>query len=93
LGGAPAVTFTRALYLVGIDEIRAALRAQATEVETVMTIGHNPGWEDAVHVLSGVRARLSPCAAVLLRTTAGTWADAADRSGWGFEALLWPDGG
>ena len=48
LGAAPAVTLTRELYLMGIDEIRAVLSEQPPAVDTVMVIGHNPGWEDAI---------------------------------------------
>lgn len=91
LGSTPAVTFTRDLYLMGIDEIRAVLREQAVELETVMVLGHNPGWEDAVHALSGVRARMMPCAAALLRTLAETWTAAAERSAWTLDELVRPD--
>lgn len=90
LGAAPAVSFTRALYLMGIDEIRTALRELPAAVDTAMVIGHNPGWEDAIYALCGVRARMSPCAAALLHTTATTWADAAARSDWQLEELLRP---
>jgi phosphohistidine phosphatase len=90
LGAAPAVSFTRALYLMGIDEIRAALRELPPELDTAMVIGHNPGWEDAIHALCGVRARMSPCAAALLHTTAATWTDAAARDDWQLEELLRP---
>lgn len=89
--GTPAVTFTRDLYLMGIEEIRAALREQSAEVETVMVLGHNPGWEDAVHALCGVRARMMPCAAALMRTHADTWAAAATRSDWTLDELVRPD--
>ena len=91
LGSSPAVTFTRDLYLMGVDEIRAVLRDASLEVDTVMVIGHNPGWEDAVHALSGVRARMMPCAAALLRTPAPRWPDAAARSDWTLEELVRPD--
>ena len=91
LGGTPTVTFTRALYLMGIDEIRAVLCEQPPEVDTVMLIGHNPGWEDAVYALCGVRARMMPCAAALLSITADTWADAAAGSDWELDELLRPD--
>jgi phosphohistidine phosphatase len=90
LGAAPAISFTRALYLMGIDEIRTALRELPTAVDTAMVIGHNPGWEDAIHALCGVRARMSPCAAALLHTTAATWTDAAARGDWQLEELLHP---
>lgn len=91
LGGAPEVTFARALYLRGIDEIRAVLRQQPPEVDTVMVIGHNPGWEGSIHALCGTHARLAPCDAVLLQTAAATWADAAARHDWQLEELLRPD--
>jgi phosphohistidine phosphatase len=91
LAGAPTVIFTRALYLMGIDEIRAVLREQDPAVDTVMVLGHNPGWEDAIHALSGVRGRMAPCTAALLQTTAGSWAEAAARTDWALDTLLRPD--
>jgi phosphohistidine phosphatase len=93
LGGAPTVTFTRTLYLMGIAEIRAALAALAPAVGTVMVIGHNPGWEDAVHELCGVRVRMGTCDAALLSVAAATWPEAVARGDWAFEALLRPDEG
>ena len=94
-GSTPTVTFTRSLYLMGVDEIRAALREQSAAVDTVMMIGHNPGWEHAVHAMSSVRARMMPCAAALLRTPpdtpADTWTDVAARSDWTLDELVRPD--
>lgn len=89
IGGTPTVTFTNALYLMGIDEIREALRELPDDVETAMVIGHNPGWEDAVHDLSGVRVRMTTCNAALLHTT-GNWADAVSRGDWELQVLLRP---
>jgi phosphohistidine phosphatase len=91
LGSAPAVTFTRDLYLMGIDEIRAVLHDLRAEVDTAMVLGHNPGWEDAVHALCGVRARMMPCAAALLRAPADAWPDVAARSSWTLDELVRPD--
>lgn len=90
-GSTPAVTFTRDLYLMGVDEIRAVLHDLRAELDTVMVLGHNPGWEDAVHALCGVRARMMPCAAALLRTPADAWADVAARSNWTLDELVRPD--
>lgn len=90
LGGEPSVRFTPALYLMGIDEIRDALRELPPEVETAMVIGHNPGWEDAVHELCGVRVRMTTCNAALLHVQAATWAEAAARSDWALEVVLRP---
>lgn len=88
---APSVTFTRDLYLMGIDEIRAVLHHLRAEVDTVMVLGHNPGWEDAVHALCGVRARMMPCAAALLRTPTDTWPAVAARGSWTLDELVRPD--
>lgn len=91
LGGAPTITFTPALYLMGIAEIRAALRELGPEVGTAMVIGHNPGWEDAVQELCGVRARMSPGNAALLQVSCDTWAEAVERRDWVLDQLLRPD--
>lgn len=90
LGAAPAVSFTRALYLMGIDEIRAALHELPPAIDTAMVLGHNPGWEDAIHTLSGVIARMAPCAAGLLWITAEGWPDAAARRDWTLDDVLRP---
>lgn len=78
LGVAPPVAMLPALYLMGPDELRAALRGVGPAVGTVMAIGHNPGWEDAVHELCGVRVRMGPCMAALLEGQAEGWSTAVD---------------
>ncbi|MEM9463183.1 MAG: histidine phosphatase family protein [Myxococcota bacterium] len=90
LGGEPEVTFSRTLYLAGEPEIRAVVASLAASVSTAMLIGHNPGWEDAVTELSGVRVSMTTCNAALLTLTAPTWADAAKRSGWTLEQMVRP---
>jgi phosphohistidine phosphatase len=90
LGGEPEVSFTRSLYLAGPPEVRAALAMLDDAVSTAMVIGHNPGWEDVVSALCEVRVRITTCNAALLVIQAPTWADAASRRDWGFEAMLRP---
>jgi phosphohistidine phosphatase SixA len=55
-----------------------------------MLIGHNPGWEDAVHQLTGVRAQMTTCNAALLSTDAGAWGEAAQRGDWVLERVVRP---
>ena len=62
-------------YLGGIGEIRDALSEQDDAHRTLMVLGHNPGWEEALLWLTGVRERLTSANAALLRSTAATWKD------------------
>ena len=90
LGGEPRVTFTRALYLAGPPEVREALRELPPEIDTAMVIGHNPGWEEVVFELCGIRVRMTTCNAALLEVAADGWSDAMARPDWRFEAVLRP---
>jgi phosphohistidine phosphatase len=91
LRDAATVDFTPTFYLMGITEIRAALRHVAPEVDTVIVLGHNPGWEDAVRELCGVRVRMAPCHAALLSTAAASWHEASERGDWSFETIVRPE--
>lgn len=90
LGGSPEVSFTRSLYLAGPPEVREALAELPDGVETAMVVGHNPGWEEVVFELCGVRVRMTTCNAALLEVEAGSWAEALRRHDWRFEAVLRP---
>ena len=90
LGGAPRVELTRSLYLAGPSEVRAALRELGPEVGTAMVIGHNPGWEDVVYGLCGVRVRMTTCNAALLEVKEESWAEALERRDWHFDQVLRP---
>ncbi|MEX1365979.1 MAG: histidine phosphatase family protein [Nannocystaceae bacterium] len=90
LGGTPQVSFARALYLAGPTEVREALRGLPDEVGTAMVIGHNPGWEDVVFGLSGVRVRMTTANAALLEVQAAGWAEAVGRGDWRLDAVLRP---
>ena len=89
-GDPPEVVFTRDLYLANPARIRAAIAELPNDVDTAMLIGHNPGWEDAVHELSGVRERMTTCNAALLSLQAESWADAAERGDWVIERVVRP---
>lgn len=90
LGGSPDVRFTSSLYLAGPPEVRQALRELPDGVETAMVIGHNPGWEEVVFELCGVRVRMTTCNAALLEVKADGWDEAMVRQDWRFETVLRP---
>lgn len=89
-GSSPEVSFSRELYHAGLDEIREQLSEGADEAETIMVIGHNPGWEDAAEALTGKSIRMTTCNAVLLSTKAEDWSEALASGDWKVEHLLRP---
>jgi phosphohistidine phosphatase len=89
--GEPEVGFTRELYLTGIAAVREALAKVPDDVATVMVIGHNPGWEGVVDVLTGEEVRMTTCNAALLSVEADSWSDAvAMDSCWKLHNVLRP---
>ncbi|TNE89530.1 MAG: histidine phosphatase family protein [Deltaproteobacteria bacterium] len=45
--------FTGQLYHAGVDQVRRLLPEVPDHVETVLLVGHNPGWESVVGWFSG----------------------------------------
>ncbi|MBK6580417.1 MAG: hypothetical protein IPG17_30515 [Sandaracinaceae bacterium] len=71
------------LYHAGADAARAALATVPDGVTTVMLIGHNPGWEEALTALCGARETLPTASvAMLQRDDETAWAGRA-----GFELV------
>lgn len=76
------------LYHGTLADIVEAVRTYVRDHETVLVLGHNPGWEDAAHALSGRRLTLKTANAVLLSSKTA-W-PAAIKASWVFEDLLTP---
>ena len=73
----PEVQLLPSLYHAGADAARAALATVPDTMTTVMLIGHNPGWEEALTALCGARETLPTASvAMLQRDGAPAWADA-----------------
>lgn len=68
--------FTRALYLADLEELRRAAAAWPETAGTVLALGHNPGWEDALSLLSESPQTMTTGNAGLLEIEAPTWSDA-----------------
>lgn len=73
---APPPTFTRSLYLAGLPAIRQLARAWNPELRTLLLLGHNPGWEQALGALTGTPGHMTTGNAALLIGRGDTWADA-----------------
>lgn len=81
------VTFLPKLYLSGQRTVLPLLAAQTAE--TVMLIGHNPGWEELASALTGQPLTMTTCNAALLLSEATDWPAAASTP-WALVDLLRP---
>jgi phosphohistidine phosphatase SixA len=77
----PQVEFTPALYLAGPHAMREVVAGVADEIATVMALGHNPGWEEAVEWLAGEHVQLATADAALLESSGDTWREALREEG------------
>ena len=66
----------RAFYHGGLNDIKSACAKLLDDVDTVLVLGHNPGWEGAVAELGGQWQRMTTANAALLESGAETWAEA-----------------
>lgn len=80
--------FTRRLYLGGwMPFVQTVGGSQG---DTVLVIGHNPGWEDVVELLCGQHVRMTTGNAVLLRREPVPWNMAVEPDAWGLVDVLRP---
>lgn len=86
---APAARFSPELYGGGLAEIRALAATVAAGVETLLVLGHNPGFEAAVEQLAGAPAAMTTANAALLTGAGTTWREAL-AGPWRLEAMLKP---
>jgi phosphohistidine phosphatase len=89
--GSAAVSYNPRLYHAGMGEVRQALSFVGAQIQRVMVVGHNPGWEQVVEWLSATSVRLTTCNAVILRGQGSTWEEAlSERGNWSIEAIIRP---
>lgn len=78
------------LYHAGIDEVREACYGLPASVETVLIVGHNPGWEETLHALCGESHEMTTANAALLSREAPSWTAAINSGGWQLHGTLRP---
>src|SRR5262245_42044069 len=83
------VRFTRALYAGGPAELRTEVARVSANVGTVLVLGHNPGWEEAVRALSGQEVQITTANVVLLQGEGATWVEAL-RGPWSIVGVVRP---
>ena len=86
----PELQVTPELYLAGLRELQLEASSWPDRWQTVLTLGHNPGWEDVAALLSGQWQEMTTANAVVLeRDDVETWAEAMV-PGWTLRAWLRP---
>ncbi len=91
LGSEVTVHFTQNLYLAGLAELRAEISEVPSEIECVLALGHNPGWEDAASHLSGTPIIMKTATVALLAGKGKTWSVAlSETSRWKLREIIWP---
>jgi phosphohistidine phosphatase len=83
--------FTRALYAGGPTELRTEVARLSGNVRTVLVLGHNPGWQEAVAELSGREVRITTANVVLLEGAGATWGEALRRGSWSVVSVVRPN--
>ena len=68
------------VYAATCHQLLVVVRDLPDEVETVVLVGHNPGLENLVSLLTGERPPM-PTSALAVITMSGTWSTAGRHSG------------
>ncbi|HJL42261.1 MAG TPA: histidine phosphatase family protein [Myxococcales bacterium LLY-WYZ-16_1] len=80
-GGAPHVSFEPTLYLAGWAELKPLLAGSSHTAETVLALGHNPGWEAALAQWAPGEPELKTSWAALLEAPdAESWEEVVGRT-------------
>ncbi len=65
------VWFSDRLYLAGLGALQGVAQSWDDQWRCVLALGHNPGWQSAVAVRSGVPTLMEPASAALLEGSRG----------------------
>lgn len=87
--GTPSVATHPELYHAGLPALRQVAAGWDDRWRTVLALGHNPGWSELVHALSGVALELKTCNVVSLVTQADSWLEALEGA-WQVEGWIRP---
>jgi phosphohistidine phosphatase len=85
------VEYLPAFYSNGFGALRATVGEVPDAFDTVLALGHNPDWEEAVHWLSGESIVMTTANCVLLECDVDNWATTVEhRDQWRLVDVLRP---
>ena len=79
LGDAIPLRSSADLYLAALGDLQGDSTAWPNDVQTILCLGHNPGWERAVGLLSGRPHHMTTANAALLLGEGSAWSEALAR--------------
>jgi phosphohistidine phosphatase SixA len=79
------------LYLAGLGALQKSAAAWPSSATTLLALGHNPGWEQAVSHLCGTSCSMTTANAGLLEGYGGSWQEALEGA-WELREFLTPKG-
>lgn len=80
-------------YHGGLGQIQqkiSTLEPVALELQTILILGHNPGWEDAVSWLSGIDIRVTTANIAVLEHPLDDWSQSICKTNWALRAHFQP---
>ena len=83
------IEYTSNLYLSGPSDLKIELCAVSDEVETLLVLGHNPGWEEVVYRLTSLTVTMKTGTCALLTGECESWCDAF-KTTWSVEDTIYP---
>jgi len=89
LGSSLPVHWSNDLYLAGLGDLQADSGHWPNEAHTILALGHNPGWEQALGQLAGAWSGMTTANAGLLEGAGSTWSEALEQS-WELARLIRP---
>ena len=81
--------FLPGLYHAGARELQEELVRVPDEVEVLLVVGHNPGWQGVVYHLTEQSIPMKTATAALLTTECDGWGEVF-RKGWSLENVIYP---
>lgn len=81
--------FLNSFYLAGLGAVQEELALVGNDIECLLVLGHNPGWENLVHLLSGKNPVMKTATAALLSGELEEWSGAVDSGTWKLEEVIY----
>lgn len=76
------------LYLSGLYSIQRTVEVLSPSIETILLLGHNPGWSQCIAHLSGENKVLNPADIAILEHEPSTWSSAIQSANWRLHSIL-----
>lgn len=83
-------TFLSSFYHMGPKAVQEVVPTVDEAVKCLLVLGHNPGWEDLVHSLSGELVMMKTATAALLTRDLAGWKSAFESDSWKLEQVIGP---